>query len=114
MRRGGKMGIWDYKPKPKRTPPKPSNKIKKANIAKLKHPLRPLKYIPFSPQGFKAEPRRLPTQLQPRPMSVQEKKEWQTSIKRKSAERTKLRTRLAKRRSRNTRKLLSKTWHRIW
>jgi hypothetical protein len=89
----------------KTSPPKLSTRIKRAKIGKVARVALTI------PRGFIGEgaPRQ-PT----RPMGLKEKKSWLSQENRKSAQRTKLRLNIAKRRSRNTRKVLKKAWHTIW
>ena len=112
------MGLWDN-PKQgrdshgkflkKTSPPKPSKRIKRARIAAVRH--LPTYVFP-SPQGFLGEPRYL--KAPPRPMGVKEKKAWFAEQQAKGEKRVKLRKSIAKRRSRNAKKILGKAWHRIW
>jgi hypothetical protein len=89
----------------KTSPPKPSTRLKKARVSSVKRTaLYPLR-------GFVGEGQpKAPT----RPMGVREKQSWFAQEKAKSTQRTKLRTRMAKRRSRNAKKILGKAWHRVW
>ena len=93
----------------KTSPPKPSKRIKRARIAAVRH--LPTYVFP-SPQGFLGEPRYL--KAPPRPMGVKEKKAWFAEQQAKGEKRVKLRKSIAKRRSRNAKKILGKAWHRIW
>ena len=108
------MGLWDN-PKQgrdskgkflkKTSPPKPSTRLKKARVSAVK------RVVSYPLRGFVGEGQpKSPT----RPMGVKEKSLWQKQEQQKSAQRTKLRTRIAKRRSRNAKKILGKAWHRIW
>jgi hypothetical protein len=108
------MGLWDN-PKQgrdshgkflkKTSPPKPSARLKKARVSAVKRTaLYPLR-------GFVGEGQpKAPT----RPMGVKEKQSWYAQENRKSVQRIKLRKSLAKRRSRNAKKILGKAWHRVW
>jgi hypothetical protein len=108
------MGLWDN-PKQgrdskgkflkKTSPPKPSARIKRAKIGKA------ARIALTIPRGFVGEgaPKQ-PT----RPMGLKEKSAWQKQEQTKSAQRTKLKIKYAKRRSRNANKVLKKAWHRIW
>ena len=81
----------------KTSPPKPSSRIKRAKISKVARVALTI------PRGFVGEGQpKAPT----RPMGVKEKSLWQKQEQQKSVQRTKLRTRMAKRRSRNAKKSL--------
>ena len=108
------MGLWDN-PKQgrdskgkflkKTSPPKPSTRLKKARVSAVK------RTVLYPLRGFVGEGQpKAPT----RPMGVKEKSLWQKQEQQKSVQRTKLRTRMAKRRSRNAKKILGKAWHRVW
>jgi hypothetical protein len=89
----------------KTSPPKPSSRIKRAKIGKAARAVLTI------PRGFMGEgASKQPT----RPMGLKEKSAWQAQEKAKSSQRTKLRVKLAKRRSRNANKVLKKAWHQVW
>jgi hypothetical protein len=88
----------------KTSPPKPSARIKRAKIGKA------ARIALAVPRGFIGEQRKEPT----RPMGLKEKKSWYAEENRKSVQRAKQRKSLAKRRSRNARRVLKKAWHAVW